>query len=268
MLTKKDINKSHLYWWLGAETNNSYERLQAPSFAMAMAPSLKKIYANDPESYKEALTRHLEFFNTEGTIGSVVVGVALAMEEEKSKGNMTGDVVSSIKLGLMGPIAGIGDTLIHGMTKSILLGLACTFALEGNPIGLIFPPMFVTVVFVVGRIMTNLGYKFGGEAIPRLLKSGTMNTLITAASVMGLFMMGALSASYVKVTSALEWVIGSTGTVINFQNNLDAILPGILQLIAIFGVYWYFKNKGQNYIKLILTIIVISIAAAFFGILG
>lgn len=267
LLSKKQINQAHLFWWLGAETNNSYERLQAPSFCSAMARNLKTIYPNE-DDYKEALQRHLEFYNTEGTIGSVIVGIALAMEEEKAKGNLNGEVITGIKLGLMGPIAGIGDTLIHGMAKSIILGLACTFALEGNPLALIFPPMFSLLVFFTGRYTCNLGYKLGGEAVPKLLKSGTMNTLITAASVLGLFMMGALSASYVKVSTPLNWVISSTGAAIGLQANLDAILPGMLQLLAIFGIYWYFTHKGQNYIKLVLTILLISIVAAFFGILG
>lgn len=268
LLTKKDINKSHLYWYLAAETNNSYERLQAPSFCSAMAPGLKIIYKDDPEGYKEALQRHMEFYNTEGTIGAVVVGIALAMEEEKAKGRITGDVITGVKLGLMGPIAGIGDSLIWGMTKSILIGIACTFALEGSPIAVLFPPLFSLLIFVVGRYTCHLGYNLGSEAVPKLLQSGTMNTLITAAGVMGLFMMGALSASYVKVATPLQFVISSTGKVISIQSYLDQILPGMLQLAAVFGIYWYFTHKGQNYIKLVLTILVLSIVCAFFGILG
>lgn len=268
LLTKKEINQSHLYWYLAAETNNSYERLQAPSFCAAMAKNLRKIYKDDDEAYKEALQRHLEFYNTEGTMGAVVVGIALAMEEEKARGNLTGDVITGIKLGLMGPIAGIGDTLIWGMSKAILLGIACTFALEGSPVALLFPPLFSILIFVLGRYTCHLGYRMGSEAVPKLLKSGTMNTLITAASVLGLFMMGALSASYVKVATPLSWTISSTGSAIGLQANLDAILPGMLQLLAVFGIYWYFTHKGQNYIKLVLTILVISIVAAFFGILG
>ena len=95
-----------------------------------------------------------------------------------------------------------------------------------------------------------------------------MNTLITAAGIMGLFMMGALSASYVKVATPLQFVISSTGKVISIQSYLDQILPGMLQLAAVFGIYWYFTRKGQNYIKLVLTILVLSIVCAFFGILG
>ena len=95
-----------------------------------------------------------------------------------------------------------------------------------------------------------------------------MNTLITAASVLGLLMMGALSASYVKVSTPLAFTMSSTGAEIGLQANLDAILPGMLQLLAVFGIYWYFTHKGQNYIKLVFTILIISIVAAFFGILG
>lgn len=268
LLSKKEVNQSHLYWWLAAETNNSYERLQAPSFCAAMAKNLRKIYKDDDEAYKEALQRHLEFYNTEGTIGAVVVGISLAMEEEKAKGNMTGDVITGVKLGLMGPIAGIGDTLIHGMSKSIILGIACTFALQGSPVAILFPPLFSLLVFFVGRYTCRLGYNLGSEAVPKLLKSGTMNTLITAASILGLFMMGALSASYVKVGTPLALTLSATGKVISLQENLDAILPGMLQLLAVFGIYWYFTHKGQNYIKLVLSILVLSIVAAFFGILG
>ncbi|WP_294562829.1 PTS system mannose/fructose/sorbose family transporter subunit IID [uncultured Traorella sp.] len=268
LLSKKEVNQAHLLWWLAAETNNSYERLQAPSFCSAVAKNLKKIYGDDTEGYKDALKRHLEFYNTEGTIGAVVVGIVLAMEEEKVKGHLTGDVITGIKLGLMGPIAGIGDTLIWGMIKSILMGIACNFALQGSPIALVFPPLFSILIFVVGRYTCRLGYDLGSEAVPKLLQSGTMNKLITAASILGLFMMGALSASYVTVTTPLSWTIESTGAVISIQSYLDQILPGMLQLAAVFGVYWYFTHKGQNYIKLVLLILVISIVAAFFGILG
>ena len=269
VLTQKDVDHAHFVWWWAAETNNSYERLQALSFCAAMSSGLKKIYKNNSDQYKEALKRHMEFYNTEGTIGSVVVGLSLAMEEEKAKNSeVTGDLITSMKLGLMGPIAGIGDTLIHGMMKSFLEALACTFALQGNPIGLVFLPIISLIVYYVGKYMCRLGYKQGTEAVPKLLESGKMNNLITAASILGLLMMGALSANYVKVSTPLSWTLQATGKVISLQDNLDAILPGMLQLLSVFGISYYFTHKGMNYIKLILFIILISIIAAFFGILG
>lgn len=269
LLTKKEVNQAHLFWWLAAETNNSYERLQALSFAAAMAKNLKKLYKDDPEGYKEALQRHMEFYNTEGTIGSSVVGITLAMEEEKVKnGSVSGEMITNIKIGLMGPIAGIGDTLIHGMAKSIILALACTFALEGNPIAILIPPLFALLVFGVGRYMCQLGYNLGKDAVPKLLKSGSMNSIITAASILGLFMMGSLASTYVKVSTPLAFTLDATGKVISLQENLDAILPGILQLLVIFGIYKYFSSKKQNYVVLILVILGVSILGAFLGILG
>ena len=237
LLTKKEVNQAHLFWWLAAETNNSYERLQALSFAAAMAKNLKKLYKDDPEGYKEALQRHMEFYNTEGTIGSSVVGITLAMEEEKVKnGSVSGEMITNIKIGLMGPIAGIGDTLIHGMAKSIILALACTFALEGNPIAILIPPLFALLVFGVGRYMCQLGYNLGKDAVPKLLKSGSMNSIITAASILGLFMMGSLASTYVKVSTPLAFTLNATGKVISLQENLRCYFTGYSSIIS---YLWY-----------------------------
>lgn len=270
LLTNKEVNQTHLFWYLSAETPNSYERLQAPSFCAAMAKNLKKIYGDDEEGYKEALQRHMEFFNTEGTIGAIIPGVALALEEQKVRdGSVTGEVISGIKLGLMGPIAGIGDTLIWGMSKSILLGIGCSFCLEGNPIGLVFLLAYSVGIFVIGRYMCRLGYTLGRDAITKMMQSGVVNSLITAASVLGLFMMGALSSSYVKVSTPLSFTISSTGTQIVLQNILDAIIPGILPLCAIFGIYYYFTHtKKVNYVLMVLVIVAISVICSFLGILA
>src|SRR5699024_8439270 len=121
-LTNKDLNKVFFRWWLTTELSNSYDRLQGLAFANALQPALKKLYADDEEGFKEALTRHMEFYNSEGITGSMIHGIALSMEEEKANGaQLPGQVITGLKTGLMGPIAGIGDTLIHGTLKPILL---------------------------------------------------------------------------------------------------------------------------------------------------
>jgi D-glucosaminate-specific PTS system IID component len=99
-----------------------------------------------------------------------------------------------------------------------------------------------------------------------MISSGLMNKVIDAASILGLFMMGALSASYVRLSTKLQYTIEATETVISLQKILDAIIPGILPLLAIFGILWYFKNKGQNYVKLIGLIILICMVGALIGV--
>lgn len=267
VIQKKHVNQTHLYWWLGGENSNSYERLQALSFCNALAKNLKLLYPDDEEGLREALERNLEFFNTEGTIGAMVPAITLAMEEKKAQDKeMSGELITNLKLGLMGPIAGIGDTLIWGTMKAIILALGCSFALQGNPLGVVFPFLFTLMVFVIGRYTATLGYNLGTDAVTKMISSGLMNKVIDAASILGLFMMGALSASYVRLSTKLQYTIEATETVISLQKILDAIIPGILPLLAIFGILWYFKNKGQNYVKLIGLIILICMVGALIGV--
>ena len=115
---------------MSVELSNSYERLQALAFCNAIAKALKKLYKDDEEAYKEALKRHLQFYNSEGTLGALIHGVTLSMEEQKAMGNeIPGEVITGLKTGLMGPIAGIGDTIVPGTVKPIVFALACSFAL-------------------------------------------------------------------------------------------------------------------------------------------
>lgn len=266
ILTKQDIVKARRRWFITLELPNSFERLQAVSFTYTISAALQKLYKDDSEGLKDAIKRHLEFFNTEGTIGSLIVGIVLALEEKKKiDGDVDPDVISNLKLGLMGPIAGIGDSLIQGTVKSIILSLAASFALQGNIIGGLIPFLFPLTGYLVSKYLAILGYNLGVEAVNKLINSGLMSKIINVASILGIFMMGALSSSYVKLSTPLAFQIGS-GKSIVVQEILDSILPGILPLCCIFGIVWYFKNKKQSYITLIITIMVLGLVGSFLGI--
>ncbi len=265
ILTKKDIVKARFRWFITLELPNSFERLQAVSFTYTMSGALEKLYADDKEGLIDGLKRHLEFFNTEGTIGSLIVGMVLALEEKKRiDGDVDPDVITNIKLGLMGPMAGIGDTLIQGTIKAVIFALAASFGLQGNLIAIFIPFLFPLTVYFVGRYLALLGYNLGTGAVDKLIRSGVMTKIIDAASILGLFMMGALSGSYVKLSTILQFSIGGTDIVV--QDVLNQLLPGILPLCCIFGIVWYFKNKKQNYLLLVLTIMVLGMAGSALGI--
>lgn len=265
ILTKKDIAKARLRWFYSLEFPNSFERLQAVSFAYTVSDSLQKIYKDDQEGLKDAMKRHLEFFNTEGTVGSLIVGIVLALEEKKKlEGNVDPEMIANLKLGLMGPVAGIGDSLIQGTVKAIILSLAASFGLQGNILGGLIPFLFPAVVYFFGRYLAILGYNLGTEAVNKLISSGLMNDIIRVVSILGIFMMGALSSSYVKLSTPLKFTVGA-GKTIEVQQVLDSILPGLLPLLCIFGIVWYFKNKKQNYFLLIIFIIVCSMLGCLVG---
>ena len=184
------------------QVSHCYDRLQSLSFCASQQNALRKLYPND-DDYQEALQRHLQFFNTEGTIGSVIHGITLSLEEEKSMNpdDISGEMIIALKTGLMGPIAGIGDTLIWGTLKPICLALATTMALSNNLIGAFFVLLFPLAGYFIGLYMCKLGYSLGRNAIGKLIQSGLMNRIIDACSILGLMMMGALSASYVSLTT-------------------------------------------------------------------
>ena len=137
-LTKKDITRSYIQWRLLAEVSHSYERYQSLSMAVTLSKPLRKLYTDD-EEYRKALVRHMQFFNTEATIGAIIPGIVLSLEEDRANGaEIPDEVIASIKTGLMGPMAGIGDTLYWGTIKAICFSLAATMALSGNYAGMVF----------------------------------------------------------------------------------------------------------------------------------
>ena len=267
-LSNKLINRSFARWFLTAELSNSFERLQALLFLNSMVPALQELYKDDEEELKKAYERHLQFYNSEATFGAIILGIAMSMEEERSLGaDITDEAITGIKTGLMGPMAGIGDTLIWGTLKPIILGIAISFALQGNPIAAAIPFLFPLSVVLIGLNNVKMGYKLGRESVMRLIQEGSMQRIITSASILGLFMMGALSSAYVKVSTPLVFEIRNADPIV-IQDILNNILPGILPLTAIFSIYFYFKKKETNYTKMLFFIILISLIAGYFGILG
>lgn len=134
-LTKMDITKAWFLYWLGAEVSNSYERLQSLIFCASMTPIIKKLYPQKEEQV-DALKRHLNFFNSEQTFGAVIQGVAIAMEEQKTRGEaITDSSITGIKTGLMGPLAGIGDSVVWAAIMPLLIAIFIPFAAKGSAWG-------------------------------------------------------------------------------------------------------------------------------------
>lgn len=270
MLSRKDIFKAWTSWWTWSEVGHSFVRMMAPAFCKAMIPALNKFYPKkdkDPH-YREALERHMNFFNSEAHFGGgTVLGLSLAMEEAKSKDYdaMPGDVILNIKTSLMGPMSGIGDTITWSTLMYLLIGLFLPLAQQGNAMGGIGPIVSFTIIcFAIGYFLTSRCYTFGYSFAENMLKSGIINIVITAASVLGLFMMGGLAATYVTVTTPIQW--GVAESVTTLQSIFDSILPGILPLTTVLLV-WNYLKKHRNYFMAAILVTVISLVLGCLGIL-
>ena len=267
-ITKNELNKSFWIYQLGCELSNSYERLQSLVFCASMIPVIKKLYSDDKEAQKEALKRHLNFFNTEGTIGSSIQGIAIAMEEEKANGAAISDTaITSIKTGLMGPLAGIGDSIIWAGIMPLIISIFIPMSKSGNIFGGIAPLVLYTgITLYVSYLLINKAYTLGRNSIISLLKDGKIKQVIYSANILGMMMMGALSASYVKIASPLKFKAVGGATIV-LQDIFDQIMKGLLPLAAVFIIYYYMQKKGPRYGVIIGTIVVVSIVCSFLGIL-
>lgn len=267
-LSMRQLLATYLRFYLVIETSNSFERMQANAFCITMAPHLKRWYKDNKPAYIEGLKRHLQFYNSEPTIGAIIPGIVLSLEEKKAAGeNVPDEVISGIKTGLMGPMAGIGDSLIQSTVHAIIGALACSVALTGNIAGGFIPILFPLIAMIIGFNMMCIGYNVGRDAVTKLMKSGLFNKVIVATGILSMFMIGALSASYVTVSTPLQFVAGNAENLVVVQDVLDSIIPGLLPLTAVLAVYRYFARGGERYGRVVAIMMAISILGSIIGIL-
>ncbi len=263
VLTTGDVNKLFLRWWFFTEMSHSYQRMQGISCCAAMVPALKKLYPGEENKEKlaAALEREAMYFNTSGIWGSSVLGVALAMEEEQAVTNAMTDEeatasINGVKIGFMGPMAGVGDTIDWSILFYLFIGLGMEACSAGNPAGVLPVAIGFPIVTVAeGLFFTNLGYRVGRTALGNLFTSGLIDRLIECASMIGMMMMGALGSSYVKLALINE----------EAQATLDSIIPGLLPLLLIFAVYFVLRNVTQQIQWISFAMIGIGIILALVG---
>ena len=305
-LTKKD--RLHVFWrsqFLQASWN--FERMQNVGWAYAMIPALKKLYT-DKEDRAQALKRHLEFFNTHPYVAAPVLGVTLTLEEEKAAGrDIDNAAIQGVKIGMMGPLAGVGDPIFWGTLRPVLGAFAASLALSENFMG----PIIFFVVWNVIRMAflwytQEFGYVQGGN-IAQNLGGGLMQKLTQGASVLGMFIMGVLvprltSMNFPMVLSRMEvaeqdqvnfGVVAdavnegllsgdmlrnivseiqsglsvSTETVTTLQGTLDALLPGIAPLGLTLLCVWLLRKKVSP-ITIIFGLFIVGTLGYVLGILG
>lgn len=263
ILTEKDIRTAYFRWYNYCEISNSYERMQTVAFCYAISGILKKLYPVK-EEFKAALQRHLNFFNSQGIWGSSLLGVAAALEEEKALGKEISDeTIINVKTGLMGPMAGIGDTIDWGTWKPLFFSIAASFSINGGIAGFFICFMFALVPFLEGWYLTRLGYRLGRDAISRLLEGGWIKQLIMGSGILGLFMVGALTASNVTLQIPIAFTMGGTETTI--QTILDSILPGLVPLALVLGIYTYFRTKGQKFGRVVFFLLALCMVGSLIG---
>jgi PTS system mannose-specific IID component len=243
-LTKTDI-RSLFFRSLTLEANFNFETWQNTGFAFSIIPVLKKLYSTK-QAMALALQRHLQFFNTSPYGSTLIIGITAAMEE-KNRQSKDFDVesINSVKLGLMGPLAGVFDSLFWGTLKVIAAGIGTSLALKGSILG----PLLFLLIFNVPHLLlrynlTFIGYNTGTRFLQNLSKSNVMDKLTTGASILGLMVVGAMPATLMSITTPLT--IGKSDPSIGLQGILDQIVPDMLPLGLTFLVYYFVKRNVKT----------------------
>ena len=268
-LTKKEVVKAFWRWTFFSHANYNYERLEATGLVFAMKPVIKKLYGDRPDEYKACIQRHMQFFNTEPHIGGVNPGIVLAMEEERANGApITDEAINGVKTGLMGPFAGIGDTLWQGTLTPILLAFGISLGSQGNLLGpVIYTLLMFGIMFPVAYICWMKGYSLGKEGIEKILGGNQLQMLITGASAMGAIVLGALSAQFVTVKCSAIIKLGALK--MNVQETVfDQLFQGILPLAVTLFTLYLLKNKKMKATTVMLILVVIGVVLGAVGFLG
>lgn len=275
----KKIRRSVMWRSMFLQGSWNYERMQNGGWAYSLIPALKKLYPSGEEA-KEALKRHLEFFNTHPYVAAPIIGVTLALEEERANGaDIDNAAIQGVKVGMMGPLAGIGDPVFWFTVRPIVGAIAASLAVGGS----IIAPLFFFIVWNAIRIAflwytQEFGYK-SGSAITKDLGGGLLQTVTKGASILGMFVLGVLIQRWVTINfngpnavvskiplqkgaylefpkgsvsgTQLHDILGQVGNKLSLdptkvtylQDNLNQLIPGLAGLLITFLCMWLLKKK-------------------------
>lgn len=211
-------------------------RMHAVGFIWTIMPALRRYYKEGTPEFTDALVRHTIFYNITQNVGTFCIGLVAAMEKENAQDPDFDDrSITAIKTALMGPMSGIGDAIFWGVLRVIAASVGISLAAQGSWLG---PIMFLLIYNVPSILcrwyLTYAGYTLGSDFLAKMNEGGLMQTITKCASILGLMMVGGMTASTVSFTSAVQFVIEGQDPIL-LQTYLDSIFKGLVPLLVTTG---------------------------------
>lgn len=265
-LSKKALLKSFHNWYYGHLTCFSQEHMQTFGYLCAMLPLVEELYQDEDEK-ANAMNTYTAFFNTEPQLGTVIVGMTAGLEEARANGadDVDDETINSLRAGLMGPVAGIGDSLVVGTVIPILLGIALGMSTGGSPLGAIFYIIVWNLFAYFGmRFLYFKGYKLGGKAVDFLI-GAQGEALRESVSTLGGIVIGAVAATWVSVKTSLQLFNDEGEAYLTLQDKLDEVFPGLLTAAVIVICWFLMAKKKMSPIKVMLLLVVVALIGVLVG---
>ena len=296
-LSKKALSSGFHRWYYGNLTCFSQEHMQTFGYLCSMLPLCKELYADNPDKMAESMDTYRTFFNTEPQLGAIIVGVTAGLEEARANGaeDVDSETINGLRAGLMGPIAGIGDSLVVGTVIPILLGIAMGMSGGGGPIagigdslvvGTVIPillgiamgmsgggsPMGAIFYIIVWNLFAYFGMRFlyfkgydmGTKAVEFLV--GDIGTAIReAVTTLGGIVIGAVSATWVSVRTSFALYNEAGEAYMVLQEKLDSVFPGLLTAIFVIFCWWLMAKKRFSPLKVMGLLVVIAFVGVLIG---
>jgi Phosphotransferase system, mannose/fructose/N-acetylgalactosamine-specific component IID len=254
-----------VFWrTLTLSSTYNYERMQALGYVYTMIPVVDKYYT-DEEAKREAYLRHFEIFNTTPTMAGFITGLSASMEKEASQDpNFNTASINAIKVSLMGPFAGIGDSIFWGSLRVITLGIGISMCAQGNPLGLLVHLLLFNIPATLVRWYgVQIGFGLGSSFLKQASESGLLGQITKAATIVGLMTVGAMTCTMVRFNIGL--VLNIQGAELGVQGILDSIFPKLLPLLLVFACYKAI-SKGVKPVVIMLAMLVLGVAGKYLGI--
>lgn len=257
-LTKKELRSIFLRYMFLPESAMSYEKMHGAAWAVSYMPLANKYYKDDDAAYKRLLKRHSPFYNTEPQTGQLVNGIVASLEEQIGMGNpnVGEQMPVDVKASLMGPLAGIGDSLMQGILIPTLLSIAMGLSKGGNPLGPIFYILAYGIIITILEIVCfKGGYKLGVSAIDKIVGESAKR-LTNMFTTLGIIVIGGLAASTIMLKTTVKIPFGTQTKPL--ETIIDGFFPGLLPLIAVLFTFWLISSKRMSANKVILILTVIA----------
>lgn len=280
-VSKKTLKKSFLNWFFWNGCSQQAETMLGMAFGQSMAPVIDELYETK-EDKAAALQRHITLFNTESQVGSICNGIAIGMEEQLANGNGSAESIQEAKVTLIGPTSAIGDSLWVATIIPLLLTICLSIAsaIPGSAwVGaLLYMIIYPLGTYLLSWKLFNLGYKAGLDGVQRFMASGELDRIMQAITVLGLIVVGALTASFVTcnlnidIKTAAQVFDSASGTyvegvisVFNLDNLLNNVFPHIVPLALTLGVYNLYTKKNWTPLAIMGMILVLAAVLTAIG---